>query len=87
MGTQENKFKYNGKELQDDLSLNWYDYGARMYDPAIGRFSCIDPSADNYEAWTPYNYVANNPILLIDPIGTDWFYYKQEGEKYKVILP
>jgi RHS repeat-associated protein len=69
------------KELQTDLDLDWYDYGARMYDATLGRFSAIDPSADNYESWTPYNYVANNPILLIDPMGTDWFYYRKEGKE------
>jgi RHS repeat-associated protein len=67
-----NKYQYNGKELQNDLSVNWYDYGARMYMPEIGRFGAEDPHGDSYESWTPYNYVANNPILLIDPDGRDW---------------
>lgn len=51
-----------------------------MYYASIGRFHCIDPSSETYEAWTPYNYVANNPILLIDPFGTDWFYYSVDGQ-------
>ncbi len=68
-----NKYKYNGKEEQTDFDLNWYDYHARMYDPQLMRFTTIDPSADNYLEWTPYNYVGNNPINIIDPDGRDWF--------------
>lgn len=81
------KYKYNGKELQDDNiggnQLNVYDYGARNYDPALGRWMNIDPLADNTHnfEYSPYNYVKNNPIVFIDPNGEDWFYYKKEGEK------
>ena len=73
----ENKYLYNGKELQDELNLDWYDYGARFYDPQIGRWHVIDLMVENnhYE-WTPYAYVYNNPIALIDPFGLDSIYAK-----------
>nr|WP_319511370.1 DUF6443 domain-containing protein [uncultured Draconibacterium sp.] len=73
-----NKYLYNGKELQDEFFEN-YDYGARFYDPALGRWHSIDPHAENYLNWTPYNYVANNPMLLVDPDGMDWFYHSTDG--------
>jgi len=36
-------YKFGGKELSEELGLNTYDFGARSYDPAIARWTSIDP--------------------------------------------
>ncbi|TAM92962.1 MAG: hypothetical protein EPN39_21195 [Chitinophagaceae bacterium] len=70
----ENRFKFNGKELNhkefsDGVGLEWYDYGARMQDPQLGRWWAIDPLASNYFSVSPYNYALNDPTNTIDIDG------------------
>jgi len=65
----ENKYQYNGKELNEDFGLNWYDFGARWQDPAIGRLSGVDSLAGDFPSWSSYSYTFNNPIRFIDPDG------------------
>ncbi|MDH6310474.1 RHS repeat-associated protein [Dysgonomonas sp. PFB1-18] len=62
-------YKYNGKELEKTHELNMYDYSARYYDPALGRFTTVDPLAEEYYSISPYVYVMNNPLKYIDPDG------------------
>ncbi|HEX9601411.1 MAG TPA: RHS repeat-associated core domain-containing protein, partial [Mariniflexile sp.] len=63
------KRKFGGKEYQDELGLNWYDISARNYDPAIGRWMNTDPLAEKMPSWSPYNFVFNNPLRFVDPLG------------------
>ena len=80
-------YKYNGKELDRKGGLNLYDYGARHYDPVLGRFMTVDPMAEKYYSWSPYAYCLNNPIKYIDPDGRDpkklshWIRFGKEAAK------
>lgn len=65
------RYTYNGKEAIEGLDIDLLDYGARFYDPSIGRFTSVDPLAEKYAGTSPYVYTLNNPINLIDPDGRE----------------
>jgi len=88
--TPANKFKYNGKLKrsvnpdpsgeEQEMPGRWLDYGARFYDAQLGRWHGVDPHAENYYPISPYAYVANNPIIRIDPDGRDIWEINNQGE-------
>ena len=71
-------YKFTGKERDDETQ---YDYfGARFYDSRIGRWLSVDPLAEKYAGWSPYNYAMDNPLIYVDPDGMDvGDYYKIDG--------
>ena len=82
----ENKYRYNGKELQhqefsDGTGLEEYDYGARLQDPQLGVWHNIDPKAEKHISGSPYIYASDNPVVMIDPNGKDAIIYDQNKKK------
>src|SRR5699024_958208 len=67
--TDTHKYKFNGMEWQDEFDVNVYDFGARNYDPALGRWMNIDPLTEAMRRHSPYNYAFNNPVYFMDPDG------------------
>ncbi len=66
--------KYNGKEYDHVHGLDWYDYGARRYDPAYAQFTQMDPLCEQYPHLSPYAYCAGNPIRYVDLDGLNPIY-------------
>jgi RHS repeat-associated protein len=86
----QNKYQYNGKEWNNDdfgpgsIGLGWNDYGARFYDPAVGRWWSVDPLADIYKRWSPYAYTKDNPIRFIDPNGMFSYDFQIDSEEKRM---
>ena len=77
------------KEPEETLKkrVNWYDYGARMYDAEIGRFHVMDPLCEYHFNLTPFHYVMNNPMKYIDPFGLDTINSVNPDNPHDVINP
>ncbi len=76
-GYYNNAYKFNGKEQDAETGL--YYYGARYYDPRSSVWLNVDPLASDFPSWTPYHYVHDNPINLIDPTGMEATRYEDEN--------
>jgi len=71
--------KFTGKELDEEAGLGWYYFGARYYDPVIGRWGSVDPILSEASqtflidrdifGFSPYSYVFNNPVIVVDEEG------------------
>lgn len=65
----QNRFELQGKEKEMTFGLNRIDFGARVYNPTIGRWGKSDPASEMYYSYSSFNYVLNNPLSLVDPNG------------------
>ncbi|MEW7289680.1 RHS repeat domain-containing protein [Aquimarina sp. 2304DJ70-9] len=83
---RKHNYGYGGKEEIKAFGLDWNDHGARMYDPAIAKWNGIDQLAEKYYGWSPYNYVAGNPILFTDPDGKDGIIHYMENGLEEVFI-
>ena len=63
------KYKYQGKEIQEENGLLQYDFGSRLYDASVGRWFVLDPQAESFYGMSPYMAMGNNPIIIVDPNG------------------
>ena len=80
------RYGFNGMEKDDEMKSNGnsYDFGARMYDPRLARWSSVDPIAVKYSGKSPYNAISNNPMTFTDPDGKEIIiHYKGEDGKDK----
>ena len=66
---QTNRFRYNSKEEQFNFGTPYIDYGARQYDPILGRWFAQDPLSEKYYGISPYAFCAGNPVKYLDPDG------------------
>ena len=73
-----NRFRYNSKEEQFRFGTPYVDYGARQYDPILGRWFAQDPLSEKYYGISPYAFCAGNPVKYLDPDGR---YFDDDNEK------
>ena len=66
-----NRYRFSGKEEQGFAGVPWQDFGARMYDPDLARWTTPDPLAEKYPGISPYVYCNSNPVNFVDPDGED----------------
>ena len=76
-----NRYRFSGKEEQSQTVPGWQDFGARMYDPDLARWTTPDPLADQYPGISPYAYCAGDPVNFVDPEGESWGKFFKVGKK------
>ena len=84
-GSNNYRFSFNGMEVDNEVKgdNNSLDFGARIYDPRIGRFLSIDPAFNEYPSISPYTGLGNNPLVFIDPDGKRLYFVGGAGNDAK----
>jgi RHS repeat-associated protein len=70
-------YTFSGKEK--DVETGYGYFGARYYDSGLSIWLSVDPMSDKYPSMSPYNYCANNPVILVDPDGRDIYTFDEQG--------
>ena len=78
-----NRFRYNSKEEQFNFGTPYIDYGARQYDPVLGRWFAQDPLAEKYYGISPYAFCAGNPVKYLDPDGRKLYFADDTSSEFK----
>ena len=81
----EHKFKFNGVENEQTFGLNWNETELRSYDLQLGRWHQVDALVDTFTTYSPYHFVANNPINANDPKGDTIIYVNMTKSQQKVV--
>jgi RHS repeat-associated protein len=83
------RYGFNGMEKDDEIKGpgNSYDFGARMYDARVGRWMKRDPLETNYPNLSTYSFVANNPLVSIDPDGERIIWVVKGKNKFRRYCP
>ncbi len=76
----DSRYKFTAKELDNETSYTYF--GARYYDSELSAWLSVDPMSDKYPSLSPYCYSANNPVVLVDPNGMDWYDFTDENGNY-----
>ena len=84
-GTTIQPEKYQGKEWNTAAGFNVYDFGARLYDPGLGRWLSQDPMAEQYYYHSPYLFCAGNPMKFVDPEGKSTRVRRLQDGTFQVI--
>ena len=78
-GVVANRYRFGGKEEQSPVGIGWLDFGARMYDADLARWTTPDPLAYQYPGISPYVYCAGDPVNFVDPEGLTPILYIQKS--------
>jgi len=76
----DSRYKFTAKALDNETSYTYF--GARYYDSELSGWLSVDPMSDKYPSLSPYCYSANNPVVLVDPNGMDWYDFTDENGNY-----
>jgi len=70
---------YTFSSKEKDVETGYGYFGARYYDSGLSIWLSVDPMSDKYPSLSPYNYCANNPVILVDPDGKDIYIFNLDG--------